>query len=133
MPITDELGLPLAEARDRFAGLTTLAIPEPEALAATHDKSATFAMAERLGIAVPATRVVEVGTDAADVGSELGFPVVVKPIASREVLADRTIGRTSFRTPRMPRDCGPMAALAGRNDGHAPASGCRVTASASSC
>jgi len=91
VPITDELGLPLAEARDRFAGLTTLAIPEPEALAATHDKSATFAMAERLGIAVPATRVVEVGTDTADVGSELGFPVVVKPIASREVLADRTI------------------------------------------
>ena len=91
VPITDELGLPLAEARQRFAGRTTLAIPEPEALAATHDKSATFAMAERLGIAVPATRVVEVGARSADVGSELGFPVVIKPIASREVLADRTI------------------------------------------
>ena len=91
VPITDELGLPLAEARERFAGRTTLAIPEPEALAATHDKSATFAMAERLGIAVPATRVVEVGARSADVGSELGFPVVIKPIASREVLADRTI------------------------------------------
>jgi predicted ATP-grasp superfamily ATP-dependent carboligase len=91
VPITDELGLPLAEARDRFAGLTTLAIPEPEALAATHDKSATFALAERLGIAVPATRVVEVSADAAALGAHLGFPVVVKPVVSREVLADRTI------------------------------------------
>ncbi len=91
VPITDELGLPLAEARARFAGLTTLAIPEPEALAATHDKSATFALAERLGIAVPATRVVDVSADAAAIGRDLGFPVVVKPVASREVLADRTI------------------------------------------
>ena len=91
VPITDELGLPLAEARDRFAGVTTLAIPAPEALAATHDKSATFALAERLGIAVPATRVVDVSADAAALGAELGFPVVVKPVASREVLADRTI------------------------------------------
>ena len=91
VPITDELGLPLSEARDRFAALTTLAIPEPEALAATHDKSATFALADRLGIAVPATRMVDVGTDASDVGAELGFPVVLKPVASREVLADRTI------------------------------------------
>ncbi|HET9085731.1 MAG TPA: ATP-grasp domain-containing protein [Candidatus Limnocylindrales bacterium] len=91
VPITDELGLPLAEARARFAGLTTLAIPEPEALAATHDKSATFALAERLGIAVPATRVVDVSADAEALGTELGFPVVVKPVASREVLADRTI------------------------------------------
>lgn len=91
VPITDELGLPLAEARDRFTGLTTLAIPEPDALAATHDKSATFAIAERLGIAVPATRVVDVSADAAALGAELGFPVVIKPVASREVLADRTI------------------------------------------
>ena len=91
VPITDELGLPLAEARARFAGLTTLAIPAPEALAATHDKSATFALAERLGIAVPATRVVDVSADAAALGAELGFPVVVKPVDSREVLADRTI------------------------------------------
>ena len=91
VPITDELGLPLAEARDRFAGLTTLAIPDPAALAATHDKSATFALAERLGVPVPPTRVVVVGEDMSNVGTDLGFPIVVKPIASREVLEDRTI------------------------------------------
>lgn len=91
IPITDELGLPLAEARDRFAGLTTLAVPDPAALAATHDKSATFALAERLGVPVPPTRTVTAGDDPAPVGAELGYPVVVKPVASREVRPDRTI------------------------------------------
>ena len=91
VPITDELLLPLAEARDRFAGLTTLAVPDPAGLAVTHDKSATFALAERLGVPVPPTRVVEAGMDLAAAGAELGYPVVVKPVASREVLPDRTI------------------------------------------
>jgi predicted ATP-grasp superfamily ATP-dependent carboligase len=91
VPITDEVGLPLAEARDRFAGLTTLAVPDPAGLAATHDKSTTFALAERLGVPVPATRTVLAGDEVALVGSELGYPVVIKPVASREVLADRTI------------------------------------------
>jgi predicted ATP-grasp superfamily ATP-dependent carboligase len=91
VPITDELLLPLAEARDRFVGLTTLAIPDPAGLAATHDKSATFALAERLGVPVPPTRIVDTGDDATSFATELGYPVVVKPVASREVLADRTI------------------------------------------
>ncbi|HEY7702021.1 MAG TPA: ATP-grasp domain-containing protein [Candidatus Limnocylindrales bacterium] len=91
VPITDELGLPLAEARDRFAGLTTLAVPDPAGLAATHDKSTTFALAERLGVPVPPTRLVEPGTDAVAIAGELGYPVVVKPVASRQVQPDRTI------------------------------------------
>lgn len=91
VPITDELLLPLAEARDRFAGLTTLAVPDAAGLAVTHDKSATFALAERLGVPVPPTRLVDAGTDVASAGDELGYPVVVKPVASRQVLPDRTI------------------------------------------
>jgi predicted ATP-grasp superfamily ATP-dependent carboligase len=91
VPITDELGLPIAEARERFAGLTTLAVPDPAGLAATHDKSATMALAERLGVPLPPTRIVTAGDDIGSVAAELGYPVVVKPVASRQVLPDRTI------------------------------------------
>ncbi len=91
VPITDELGLPIAEARHRFAGLTTLAVPDPGGLAATHDKSATIALAERLGVPLPPTRMVTAGDDVDSAAADLGYPVVVKPVASRQVLPDRTI------------------------------------------
>jgi len=97
VPITDEVGLPLADARASFDGLTTLALPEPDALAKTHDKAATLALAERLGVPVPPTRLVTASggsTDgeAIDAATELGYPVVVKPIVSRELRSDGTIG-----------------------------------------
>ena len=57
IPVTDEVGLPLADARATFAGRTVLALPEGTALAATHDKGTTVALAERLGVPVPLTRV----------------------------------------------------------------------------
>ncbi len=92
VPVTDEIGLPLADARASFEGLTTLALPEPDALAAAHDKRATLAMAERLGVPVPPTRSVETADAAIAAAADLGYPIVVKPVASREVLADGTIG-----------------------------------------
>lgn len=92
IPITDEVGLPLADARSMFDGLTTLAIADPAALALAHDKGATLALGERLGVPVPPTRSVAAGDDAIAAASELGFPVVVKPTVSRELLGDRTIG-----------------------------------------
>ena len=97
VPITDEVGLPLADARASFDGLTTLALPAPEALALAHDKNATLALAERLGVPVPPTRLVAssgntLNPEAMDAAAELGYPVVVKPIVSRELLMDGTIG-----------------------------------------
>jgi predicted ATP-grasp superfamily ATP-dependent carboligase len=92
IPITDEVGLPLADARSAFDGLTTLAIADPAALALAHDKGATLALAERLGVPVPPTRSVAAGDDAIAAASELGYPVVVKPTVSRELRGDRTIG-----------------------------------------
>jgi predicted ATP-grasp superfamily ATP-dependent carboligase len=92
VPITDEIGLPLSDARSRFEGLTTLALPTPAALAATHDKSATLALARRLGVPVPATRLVADVGEGLATARELGYPIVVKPVSSRQVLADGTIG-----------------------------------------
>jgi predicted ATP-grasp superfamily ATP-dependent carboligase len=92
IPVTDEVGLPLADARASFEGITTLALPEPEALAMAHDKGATIALAERLGVPIPATRSVPAGRDALEAAAALGYPVVVKPIVSRALLGDGTIG-----------------------------------------
>ena len=92
IPVTDEVGLPLADARAAFDGRTVLALPEASALAATHDKAATVALADRLGVPTPLTRIVGPEDDAVAAASDIGYPVVVKPIASREVLDDGTIG-----------------------------------------
>lgn len=92
IPVTDEVGLPLADARATFAGQTVLALPEGPALAATHDKGATLALAERLGVPVPLTRLVRPGDDPLAAAADLGYPVVVKPVSSRQFLDDGTIG-----------------------------------------
>ena len=80
------------DARATFAGRTVLALPEGTALAATHDKGTTVALAERLGVPVPLTRVVRPGDDPLEAAADLGYPVVLKPISSRQFLDDGTIG-----------------------------------------
>ena len=92
IPVTDEVGLPLADARSTFDARTVVALPEATALAATHDKAATVALAERLGVPTPLTRIVRPDDDAVAAASDIGYPVVVKPVASRAVLDDGTIG-----------------------------------------
>jgi predicted ATP-grasp superfamily ATP-dependent carboligase len=97
IPITDEVGLPLADARSAFDGRTILALPEPEALEMTHDKHATIALAQRLDVPVPPTRLVVASDPTSDeaaiqAAADLGYPIVVKPIVSRELRQDGTIG-----------------------------------------
>jgi predicted ATP-grasp superfamily ATP-dependent carboligase len=84
LPITDEIGLPLAAARGRFDGVATLALPEPTALAVAHDKARTLELAGRLGVPVPPTIVIETADEAVSAVAELGWPVVIKPQTSRE-------------------------------------------------
>ena len=91
IPITDEIGLPLAAARDQFEGSTRLALPHPSALAVAHDKRRTLDMAARLGVPIPTTCEVTNADHAAQVAKGLGWPVVVKPRVSREPRADGTI------------------------------------------
>ena len=57
-----------------------------------HDKGATIALAERLGVPIPATCSVPAGGDALGAAAALGYPVVVKPTVSRALLVDGTIG-----------------------------------------
>jgi predicted ATP-grasp superfamily ATP-dependent carboligase/thymidylate kinase len=85
VPVTDETLLPLASARERFAGVCKLALPEPEALATSRDKMATLELASELGIPVPRTELVSTANEARRAGPALGWPLVLKPRFSRIV------------------------------------------------
>jgi predicted ATP-grasp superfamily ATP-dependent carboligase len=83
VPTTDETILPLAAARERFAGVSTLALPDPGALATSNDKMATVELAATLGIPLPRTELVSTVEEAVSAAADLGRPVVLKPRFSR--------------------------------------------------
>jgi predicted ATP-grasp superfamily ATP-dependent carboligase len=83
VPVSDEVLLPLSAARERFDGVCALAVPEPDALAVVTDKRATLALGRRLGVPAPRTALAHDVDEALAAAPDLGWPVVVKPVASR--------------------------------------------------
>jgi predicted ATP-grasp superfamily ATP-dependent carboligase len=79
IPVTEAMVLLLSEGRDRFAGISALALPERDAYARTRDKLATLELAGQTGVPVPRTELVTTGREAIAAASSLGWPVVVKP------------------------------------------------------
>jgi predicted ATP-grasp superfamily ATP-dependent carboligase len=82
-PVTDEVILPLSEAREKFEALSVLALADARALATTQDKGATFDLARELGIATPQTAVVTTVGEALAAAPKIGWPLVIKPRVSR--------------------------------------------------
>ena len=93
VPVTDETILPLAAARERFAGVCTLALPDARGLAASHDKLATVDLAANLGVPLPRTVLVSTMREALPAAAALGWPVVIKPRYSRILHVGRGIER----------------------------------------
>jgi len=87
VPVTDEMGLPLAEARDRCRA--RIALPDPAALATVTDKRATLDLARSLGVPIPPTIAVADAAEASVRAGEIGWPLVVKPRTSRVPLGGR--------------------------------------------
>ena len=83
VPVTDEIILPLSEARAHFAGVCRLALPGMQALATALDKRATLELAEGLDIPVPRTALVANTDEALAAAEDIGWPVVLKPQSSR--------------------------------------------------
>jgi biotin carboxylase len=82
----DDQGVRTASLAAAELGLKT---SDPEAVARTRDKAAMRAALADAGVAQPDYRVVSASASAGDAGSDLGFPVVVKPLtlsASRGVI-----------------------------------------------
>lgn len=82
IPVTDAVLLPLSEARAEFDGLCKIAMPTPEQLAVVSSKRKTIELAQRLGVPVPLTRLVETAEEALAVPIT-DWPVVLKPEMSR--------------------------------------------------
>jgi predicted ATP-grasp superfamily ATP-dependent carboligase len=85
VPVSDAVILPLSEAREDFAGVCRLAIPEREMLAAVTDKHETLSLAARLGVPYPRTHLVRTADEAMDAAPGIGWPLVLKPQASRHL------------------------------------------------
>jgi predicted ATP-grasp superfamily ATP-dependent carboligase len=83
VPVSDEVLLPLSAARERFDGVCALAVPEADALQTVIDKAATLELGRRLGVPTPRTALARTVDEALAVAPGLGWPVVVKPAASR--------------------------------------------------
>src|SRR5215213_4578772 len=58
IPVTDAAILPLSEARDQFAGVCKLALPDADALTVVTNKLKTLDLAERLEVPAPRTSLV---------------------------------------------------------------------------
>ncbi len=72
----------LRSRRSAIEQVGRLAIASDEALSMATDKAATLALARRLGIAAPETRVVRELSAAPEAINEIGVPVVVKAVRS---------------------------------------------------
>lgn len=83
VPVSDDILLPLSQARASFEGICRLAVPDPAALATFTDKEATLQLGRRLGVPTPRTAMVHTVAQALQHAPDLGWPVVVKPVASR--------------------------------------------------
>jgi predicted ATP-grasp superfamily ATP-dependent carboligase len=79
VPVTEEMVLLLSEARDRFTGISALALPDRDAYARTRDKLATLDLAREIGVPAPRTELVTTLREALATAGSLGWPVVVKP------------------------------------------------------
>jgi predicted ATP-grasp superfamily ATP-dependent carboligase len=90
IPVTDWTLGPLSANRGRFAGICRLALPPASALAIASDKYRTIEMAQRLGIKVPRTHLIESPSDLS-AAEGMGFPAVVKDRFSVRWLGDKAV------------------------------------------
>ncbi len=85
IPATDLAIQPLAWQREAFAGLTRLAVPDNALLEVVTDKLKTIELAKRLDVPVPMTVLVKTAEEAVATSDKLGWPIVLKPQASRRL------------------------------------------------
>ncbi len=102
VPITDEVIMSLV---DRLADLppeTQVAIPDRDAAGVVGDKRATLDLAVSLGIPVPGSVPATSHEDIRAAAEQIGFPVVIKPTASRTHGADGTVVQHAVTYARDP-------------------------------
>lgn len=91
IPVTDQLVMPFARLRDAGELPVSVALPPTPALEVARDKSRTLDLARDLGVPVPITCLAATSSEALAAAKTIGWPVVVKPTASRHPREDGTI------------------------------------------
>ena len=91
IPVTDQLVMPIARLRDAGQLRVPVTLPTTTALELARDKERTLDLARKLGVPAPVTCLVTDAEEALAATGEIGWPVVVKPTASRHARADGTI------------------------------------------
>lgn len=113
VPVTDLAIHALRSGRDRLPGATRVAVAGDAALEVTQDKSATLAMARRLGVPMPPTERAGSAADAGRIGRAMAGPYVVKPERSVTLTGSEAIARRvafasdAAELERVLADCGP--------------------------
>ena len=95
VPVTDDVILAICDRRDDFERRCRLALAAPAALDAARDKDTTMRLAARLGLPTPKTVLVHTAAEAREQAGHLGWPVVLKPQASRVFGPDGTVRELS--------------------------------------
>ena len=91
IPVNDETILPLSDARSRFDRICRLALPSAAALNRVIDKHATLELAADAGVPAPRSYLVRNAAEGEELGARMGWPVVLKPRASKLYLRERSI------------------------------------------
>src|SRR5262245_54799435 len=83
IPCSDHALVPMAQQRARFEPLARLAVPDDFGFEHTYLKSKTLALADRMGVPIPKTTLVEKPEDLAGIlDANPAFPLIVKPVSS---------------------------------------------------
>ena len=91
LPMTDWTVLPLSKYRDRFEGVSRIAVGSESGLQIAADKFRTIALARELGIPVPETSLIRSLEELDGVSGRYKFPAVVKDRFSLRWEGDRAI------------------------------------------
>ena len=90
IPATD-LTTMLLVSQPNLAQFARLAAPRETSYETLTDKARLLALAGRLGIRAPATRIADTAAAVVSAAHEIGFPVVLKPARSRYLKGDRVL------------------------------------------
>jgi len=82
IPSSDATVEVLREHRDKIEGYTAIAQATDPALSVVLDKAKTLAVATEIGVAVPRGESATQAAELREICEEIGFPAVVKPVAS---------------------------------------------------
>lgn len=101
LPTSDKALVPLMPYREELNERTCFVAPDEAGFEATYYKHVTLAVARRLGIPTPRTRIVRAFADLGDLADRYAFPLVLKPTCS---VVTGTSGRNEVRIVRDPEE-----------------------------